>query len=67
MDAKTFLDEFGREEAEAVATAAGTNYAYFHQLAKGLRDPSKQLAKKLAEASGYRMKVLDLLGLSEAA
>lgn len=67
MDAKTFFDEYGRSESEAVATAAGTNYRYFYQLMTGARRPSQELAKKLVKASGNRMSLLALLGINEAA
>lgn len=64
MNARQFLSDYGREEAERVAKAAGTNFAYFYQLAIGFRSPSPRLAKRLEKASGGRMKVLDLLGLA---
>lgn len=60
MDAQTFKTEFGIDECEAVAAAAGTNYAYFHQIATGVRRPSVELAEKLVTASDGR---LDLVGL----
>lgn len=51
MDAKTFLEKHGKEVAARVATAAGTNYAYFNQIAYGHRRPSPDLARELVTAS----------------
>ncbi len=65
MDAQTFKDQFGKAECEAVASAAGTNYAYFHQIATGNRRPSVGLAKKLVEASGGRLGFMELLLANE--
>jgi hypothetical protein len=55
MDAKTFLETFGKEEAARVAERAGTNYAYFSQIAYGHRRPSVDLAHELVIASNKRM------------
>ncbi|WP_011298532.1 transcriptional regulator [Cupriavidus necator] len=55
MDAKTFIEKFGTDEATRVAVAAGTNYSYFSQIAHGHRRPSVQLADRLVEASGSRL------------
>ena len=43
MDAKQFIEEFGREEAEKVAKNAGSNIAYFSQIANGHRNASLYL------------------------
>ena len=68
MDAKTFFDTYGRDECKAVATAAGTNYAYFYQLVTGFRERcSVSLAKRLVKASGGRLDLLALIGADEAA
>lgn len=61
MNARQFLDTFGREEAERVALRAGTNLAYFEQLACCARSPSFSLAEELAAASSGRMEVLALM------
>jgi len=61
MNAREFLDEHGRKEAERVAIEAGTNLAYFEQLACGARRPSFRLAERLAAASSGRMDTLSLL------
>ncbi len=67
MDARTFRDKFGKAEAEAIAVAAGTNYAYFHQIAAGIRRPSVELAQALVRASGERLDLLALLTNKNAA
>lgn len=51
MDAKTFLDAHGKGVSEQVAKLAGTNYAYFSQIAFGHRRPSPDLARELVAAS----------------
>lgn len=61
MDARTFLDEVGPDQAEQVCARAGTNMAYFRQIANGHRRPSAELAKRLADESGQRMDVMSLL------
>jgi hypothetical protein len=61
MNAREFLDQFGREEAERVAVRAGTNLAYFEQLACCARRPSIDLADRLAGASDGRLDTLALL------
>lgn len=61
MDAKTFLDEFGVDEARVICDKAGTNYAYFSQIAHGHRRPSVELAEKLVEASKERLDFVSLM------
>lgn len=61
MNARQFLDTFGRAESERVAAKAGTNLPYFEQLACCARSPSFDLAEKLAAASDGRMNVLALM------
>lgn len=63
MDAKTFIDEFGRPEAQRIAEKAGTNLAYFSHIAAGRRNASISLAERLVLASDGR---LDLLSLMKA-
>lgn len=67
MNAKEFLEQFGREESERVAALAGTNYAYFSQLAYGHRRPSVDLAERLVTASGGRLDFTKLLIKAETA
>lgn len=54
MDALAFIEKHGKEVAAAVAEAAGTNWAYFSQIAHGHRRPSVDLAEKLVTASAAR-------------
>lgn len=61
MDAQTFKERFGKAECEAVAAAARTNYAYFHQIATGRRRPSVDLAERLVDASDGRLDLISLL------
>lgn len=50
MNAREFLTQYGPDEAEKVAKLAGTNLAYFKQLAYGHRRASVNLAQKLVNA-----------------
>ena len=61
MDAKSFIDTFGREEAKRVAEDAGTSYPYFSQIAYGHRRPSVDLANRLVDSSGGRLDFVSLL------
>ncbi len=68
MNAFEFLKRHGKATAEAVAIAAGTNWAYFSQLAYGHRRPSLAMAERLVAASegvfaeaGDRLDLLSLL------
>lgn len=67
MNAKEFLDKYGKDEAERVAEAAGTKYSYFIQLAYGHRRPSICLAERLVEASDDRLDLLALMRNKRAA
>ena len=60
MDAKTFYQTTDMETIEAVCKAAGTNLAYFRQIAYGHRKPSPHLALRLERASGGVMRRHDL-------
>lgn len=66
MNAREFLDRFGRDEAERIARAAGTNLPYFEQLACCARRPSIDLADRLVEASDGRLDTLALLRAKRA-
>jgi len=61
MNAREYIDKYGKEKAEAVAKAAGTNMAYFSQLAAGFRRPSVKLAQRLVDASGGELGFVELL------
>ncbi len=60
MDAKTFYEQAGKEEAERVAIAAGTTLDYFKQIMYGNRQPSHVLTQRLETESGGRMTRHDL-------
>lgn len=47
MNAKEFLADKGPEESERVAKRAGTNLAYFKQIASGFRKASGPLSLRL--------------------
>lgn len=51
MDAFQFLQKHGKPTCEKVAKEAGTNWAYFSQIAYGHRRPSPDMADRLVEAS----------------
>lgn len=61
MDAKSFIDKHGTARAKKVAEAAGTNYAYFSQIAYGHRRPSVDLAEALVSESGGELDLIALL------
>ena len=67
MNAKEFIAEFGVDAARRVAEEAGTNYAYFSQIAHGHRRPSVDLANKLVLASGGLLDFVSLLQSKRAA
>lgn len=61
VDALEFLRSVGSAEAARVAEQAGTNFAYFRQIAHGHRRPSVDLAQRLVEASGQQLEFTKLL------
>lgn len=61
MNAKQYLDKYGRERAAEVAEKAGTNIAYFSQIAHGHRSPSRKLALRLEDASSHEMTFIELM------
>jgi hypothetical protein len=61
MNAKQFLDLYGKERAIEVCKKAGTSYAYFNQIAYGHRRPSVKLAQKLVAASKNDLDFVALL------
>ncbi len=67
MNAREYIDTFGWEEAERVAKAAGTNRAYFSQIANGHRNASVPLAQKLVDASAGRLDFMSLVNAGRAA
>lgn len=67
MDARAFIEKFGKEEAERVAIEAGTNYEYLMQIGRGTRRPSVELADRLVEKSGKRLSFVHLMRAKVAA
>lgn len=67
MDALAFLEKHGRDMAERVAKRAGTNWAYYSQIAHGHRRSSVDLAHRLVAASAAEVSeagdCLDLVSL----
>lgn len=55
MDAKTFYNEFGEDEAKRVSEDAGTTLEYFKQVMYNNRKFSHKLAVKIVVASEGRM------------
>lgn len=70
MDAFAFLEKHGKHVTTTVAEMAGTNWAYFSQIAYGHRRPSVDLAEKLVAASAQLvdnpLEQLDLVALLRA-
>lgn len=67
MNAKQYLDTYGKKGAEDVAIKAGTKLSYFLLIAKSLRRPSVELAKRLEKASGGEMGWVELLEVKKVA
>lgn len=65
MNAREFLRRYGWERCEQVAIAAGTNRAYFSQIAHGHANASMKLARRLVEASNSEIDLLSLLTAKE--
>lgn len=61
MDAQTFKNTYGVDEARRVAEKAGTTLNYFTQIACGSRNASTDLALKLVEASDDRLDLVALM------
>lgn len=59
MDARSFLEKHGRYIAEKVAKRAGTNWAYYSQIAYGHRRSSVDLAHRLVAASAAEVSETD--------
>ena len=60
MDARKFIDKYGKDEATRVAESAGSRYVYLTQIASGHRKPSPKLARRLVEVSKGRLTLRDL-------
>ena len=51
MDIKSFADRLQPEQRKAFVKLAGTNLAYFSQIANGHRRASTELARRFVDAS----------------
>lgn len=67
MDAKQYLDKYGKDGAEKVAHKAGTKLSYFLQMTTGVRRPSVGLAERLVKASSGELDFVSLLTAKKAA
>lgn len=52
MNAREYHDTHDKADLAELCAAAGTNYAYWRQIAYGHRKPSWALARRLEDASG---------------
>ena len=66
MDAKTFIDTYGWDEAVRVAKQAGTTREYLYQIANGYRNASPGLARRLVDASDQRLDFMSLVMSTES-
>lgn len=60
MNAREFLECHSRQQLEAFCAKAGTNRAYFSQIAYGHRRPSPEMCRRLEAASGYALSRAEL-------
>ena len=60
MKVKTFISTLSPDGKRDFAARAGTTVAHLIQLAGGHRQPSPDMAKRLAKASGGAIKLHDL-------
>lgn len=60
VNAREYHDTHDKAAIEEMCAAAGTNYAYWRQIAYGHRKPSWQMAQRLAKASGGQLTVREL-------
>ena len=61
MDARKFLELYGKERAKEVAERAGTTWQYFYQIATGRRRPSVEKAQDLVKASDGELGLMAML------
>lgn len=69
MDARQFHEKFGIAKVRMVCDLSGTTYGNWKSIKGGYRNPSVDLAVKMAKASAVvasdPMTVIDLLGLQD--
>ena len=61
MNSKEFILKFGAEKAEKLAVEAGTNLAYFRQVANGHRRFGSSLLARIVEKSRNKITFEDEL------
>jgi DNA-binding transcriptional regulator YdaS (Cro superfamily) len=61
MELKKYSKSLTIEERKAWAIEAGTNDAYLSQITTGKRKPSPELARALAEKSGWKVHPAEIL------
>lgn len=61
MSPYEYYKSHDRAVIQAVAKRAGTNLAYFEQLARGYRSPSIKLAKRLVLATDHQVPLIEWL------
>jgi hypothetical protein len=66
MNAKEFLVSTPKDRLLAVLQQAGTNLAYFRQIAYGHRLPSRDMAARLERASEGKLSRMQLLYPTDA-
>jgi hypothetical protein len=67
MNAKQYLDKYGKTATESLALRAGTSFAYFYQIALGHSHPSRKMALRLVKESGGEMTLVELMTFERAA
>lgn len=67
MTLNQYLKSKPRGELTALAEKLGTSKGYLHDIAKGVRRPSIEMAKAIEKATGNQVPALVLLGLAKVA
>lgn len=60
MTLREFIEKHGVAAARDVAAEAGTNYAYFSQIAYGHRRASPHMAQRIEKATGGEVTLCEL-------
>lgn len=67
MDLQTYFRRQGRGSMTELADALKTSKGYLHEIAKGKRRPSVEMARRIETATQGKVKAIGLLGLKETA
>lgn len=67
MTLNQYLKSHERGELTALAGRLGTSKGYLHDIAKGNRRPSVEMAKAIEKATGGQVPAMVLLGLAKVA